>query len=140
MIAFGEPEPGARERQGSYAVIQDGVNRLLVVRGRRGLFLPGGGVDPGETPLQALHRELHEECGLEGLAPRFLGEALQHYRVEGQAIRMVARFWRVEAGRRLGPGEDEWCWLALRDLSGGFFHASHAWAVGCWGGTEGERS
>ena len=35
--------------------------------------LPGGGIDPGEHPLQALHREVYEETGWRIAAPRRLG-------------------------------------------------------------------
>ncbi|MGX6603490.1 NUDIX hydrolase [Micromonosporaceae bacterium Da 78-11] len=35
---------------------------------------PGGGIDPGETPLQAARRELVEETGLD---PAAIGEAFQ---------------------------------------------------------------
>lgn len=37
------------------------------------LQLPGGGVDPGESPLRALHREVYEETGWIIAAPRRLG-------------------------------------------------------------------
>jgi 8-oxo-dGTP diphosphatase len=35
--------------------------------------LPGGGIDPGESPLAALHREVWEETGWRIAAPRRLG-------------------------------------------------------------------
>jgi len=35
--------------------------------------LPGGGIDPGESPVRALHREVLEETGWRIAAPRRLG-------------------------------------------------------------------
>jgi 8-oxo-dGTP diphosphatase len=48
-------------------------NRLLLCRHEKGQreywLLPGGGVDSGESLVAALHRELHEEVGLEDEPP-----------------------------------------------------------------------
>lgn len=41
---------------------------LLLLRTRHGVHkFPGGGVEPGEELLEALARELHEECGVTDL-------------------------------------------------------------------------
>ena len=37
------------------------------------LQLPGGGIDPGESPITALHREVYEETGWLIAAPRRVG-------------------------------------------------------------------
>jgi 8-oxo-dGTP diphosphatase len=52
-------------RKAGAAIVKDGS--LLLVRkfGTDQLIMPGGGVEVGETPTQALQRELREELGIE---------------------------------------------------------------------------
>jgi 8-oxo-dGTP diphosphatase len=58
------------QRVGAYGICRDERGRVLLVRasatsnvpGR--WFLPGGGVEHGEAPLDGLRRELAEETGL----------------------------------------------------------------------------
>lgn len=55
---------------GVVAVIRDQHRFLVIQRGLRlvrapGKFcFPGGTIEPGETPLEALHREMQEELGV----------------------------------------------------------------------------
>ena len=67
---FGEPvKDGTKyqHRPGAYAILWDGKSLLLtrqtLEEGRLELQLPGGGIDPGEHPIPALHREVFEETG-----------------------------------------------------------------------------
>lgn len=54
-----------RPRPGAYGVILKGRSVLLALNACPGeeIALPGGGIDPGETPVRALHREAMEETG-----------------------------------------------------------------------------
>mgnify|MGYP000651618450 CR=1 FL=1 len=62
-------------RAGAYAVLARG-DRLLVTcqHGSEPDYqLPGGGIDPGESPTMALHREVYEETGWHISTPRRIG-------------------------------------------------------------------
>jgi 8-oxo-dGTP pyrophosphatase MutT (NUDIX family) len=66
------PAPdGVRERSAARVILVDGAGRVLVVRGhdvnqpeRSWWFTVGGGIDAGETPVQAALRETREEAGI----------------------------------------------------------------------------
>ena len=128
MERIGAPwRPGRpyRDRIGVYAVVvgrgpRGGV-RLLCVRQetptKSELQLPGGGVDPGEHPLPALHRELREETGWIVGQPRRIG-AFQSFswlwdnRYWARKVHLV---YLVRAVRRDGPPSEpghEPLWLA----------------------------
>ena len=59
-----------RQRIAAYGVCRDGAGRLLLARASPALnlqgrwFLPGGGVQHGESPPDSLRREIEEESGL----------------------------------------------------------------------------
>lgn len=66
MRRIGEPwlaDKPYRVRRGAYGVLVGADRMLLLVEQDGELQLPGGGIDPGESPLQALHREVREETG-----------------------------------------------------------------------------
>lgn len=50
--------------------------------GRYFYTVPGGGIEEGETPEEAVLRELKEECGLEGKVVRKLAETYTNGRTE----------------------------------------------------------
>lgn len=49
------------------ALIHDARGRLLILKPtyKTGWTLPGGQIDPGESPWEACRREAQEECGIE---------------------------------------------------------------------------
>ncbi|MFP4238401.1 MAG: NUDIX domain-containing protein [Rhodosalinus sp.] len=71
------PRPGRPYvlRPGVYALLPRAGRVLLTRQAEPGpeIQLPGGGVDPGESPLAALFREVWEETGWTIAAPRRLG-------------------------------------------------------------------
>ncbi|WP_394179057.1 NUDIX hydrolase [Yoonia maritima] len=71
------PKPGQNYvlRSGAYAILPREGQLLLTYQGdpHFEFQLPGGGIDPGESPIQALHREVFEETGWRIGKPMRLG-------------------------------------------------------------------
>lgn len=106
---FGRP-PESRAyvaRQGAYAVILSRGRVLVTLQEapRREVQLPGGGIDPGESPLRALHREVREETGWTIGAPVRMGAFrrfvwMPEYRIHAEKICAV---YLAAPGLRIGP-------------------------------------
>ena len=70
-----QPGQSYRRRPGVYAILRDG-DQILVTHQARPVSefqLPGGGIDKGEHPIAALHREVIEETGWKISQPRRIG-------------------------------------------------------------------
>ena len=81
---------------------RDDEGRVLLIRHtyQRGWHLPGGGVEPGETALQAATREMAEEGGVEAMAvPVLLGFYSNHANHPNDHI----AFYRFDAWKPCPP-------------------------------------
>ena len=79
MKRYGDPQQlGIRyiRRPGAYALLPLNGRLLVTYQGgsQNEFQLPGGGIDPGETPIAALHREVCEETGWRIAQPRLVGK------------------------------------------------------------------
>jgi 8-oxo-dGTP diphosphatase len=134
---FGERLPGRIyvERPSAYAVIADEYGRLAVVRTERGrCFLPGGGIDAGESAEQALRREIWEECGRQVDELVWLCAANEYVDApdEGRSFLKRGAFFLAtlhaapigspEAGTTLG-------WLSPAEAARQLAPLSHRWIV-----------
>jgi 8-oxo-dGTP pyrophosphatase MutT (NUDIX family) len=79
-------------RDGADALIRDPEGRVLLVRRAddRRWAMPGGWVDPGETPAEAAVREAREETGLVVADPRLrdvsTGSTSRHFTFECRVV------------------------------------------------------
>jgi 8-oxo-dGTP diphosphatase len=110
MRRFGEAVKagiGYRDRPGAYAVIRRGDDLLVTASFTpiHEIQLPGGGIDPGESPLRALHREVREETGWTITVERRLG-AFQRFTYMPEYdlwARKICHIYLARPARQLGP-------------------------------------
>ncbi len=102
------------------AIVFDGSGRVLAGRRPAGKKLggmwefPGGKVDPGETPEEALVRELREELGVASRVGRWLAETTHRY--DFGEIRLLAYETFLDSVDFQKNAHDELRWVSLQDL------------------------
>ena len=107
---YGTPPKAGRRyqvRAGAYAILpRDGLFLMTWQdEPHFELQLPGGGIDPGEGPVQALHREVFEETGWRIARPRRLG-AFRRFTYMPEYDMWAEKVCHIYAAlpvRRLGP-------------------------------------
>jgi 8-oxo-dGTP pyrophosphatase MutT (NUDIX family) len=84
------------------------------------LEIPGGMVDPGESPVDAGCRELLEETGFAGDNPRVIGKVCPNPAIQGNYCHtvLVENAVRVAAPRPDDMEEIDWLCVPDRDLEG----------------------
>jgi 8-oxo-dGTP diphosphatase len=140
---FGIPDPGRAypDRPAAFVVVaRDGkiaVARVAFANGGGRLDLPGGGLDPGETPAQAAARECGEEVGLRVAVEEPVARADHFFTNEdGKSVNTRGVFF---AARMVGEApelktEDDHAleWMAPGDALAALDRESHVWAVVSW--------
>lgn len=111
-----------RPRPSVYAVALDRDGRAALVL-EDDWYLPGGGIEAGESELEALHREVREECACEARVLARLGCAIEFVVApSGAAIEVRATFFTAEL-----VGAPTATWHA--DAALRVKRASQAWAI-----------
>ncbi len=120
-------------RPSGYALLRDRDGNVAVVLTPEGNFLPGGGIDPGETPEQAVARECAEECGFAVRVGRLVGEAVQFgWSIKEQVFfEKRCSFFEAEVVGAAASTEvdHELVWLAPERAARIMYHESHGWAI-----------
>lgn len=125
------------KRPSAYALVRNAQGELATARTKRGWFLPGGGIDEGETPEEAAVRETAEECGLIIQPIRLVGKALEivHVPKRRACVGKDSLFFEADlAGTTERTETDhELAWLTIDRARELLTDQSHCWAVSLLG-------
>lgn len=140
QIGLAFPEFGKRVegvnyslRPGAYALIADDSGRIAAVLTPTGTYLPGGGQEAGESAIDALKREVLEECGLVVEVGRPIGVADEFVFAEDECQHFCKRcsFHHAVVTAMGSPVEPDHqlIWLAVDEAMANLTHDCHRWIV-----------
>lgn len=106
-------------------------DKLAVVCTSSGCFLPGGGVETGESLEIALQREIVEETGLLIQNIRLICNASEYVDARDGHFNKIGCFFAAESVAKTESTENnhELLWLTPAEAQNSLAHESHRWAV-----------
>jgi len=134
---FGSAMPGLiyGERPSAYGVAVNAAGRVLVCRRSRGrILLPGGGLHAGESPHEAMVREVGEETAHRVLGASEIGRARQYHshRISKPPVNKFCHFYAIDVAHDpliLSEDDHQAVWLSPHDLVSSLTSESHRWAL-----------
>jgi 8-oxo-dGTP diphosphatase len=133
---FGTKQDGIDyiDRPGVYAVILNNHRQIAVIETTNGYFLPGGGIDTGESDVEALKRELLEEIGYQASVLGEIGQAVEYIQAYGEEKHYQIRssFYKVQLGTKIGEGiekDHRLVWLQQEGAIKLLKRQAQVWAV-----------
>lgn len=136
---FGSPVAGVHyiERPGVYAFLTNEFSQLMVMSTEFGFFLPGGGVDAGESEIAALERELLEETGLSIVHATVITKAKQYMfsRHRQKHFLKIGTFFDVHVNDEVRPRtqlDHEIQWFPAKIAQKKLKDEFQRWAVEQW--------
>ena len=129
-----------RQRVGAYAVALDPAGRVALVEApaarteERWLFLPGGGIEPGESPEDCVRRECLEETGHTAWVEGHLctGEEYVFSKKSGDYMHLIGHCYKAVLGEKVRePIEPDHVliWVDASNCADRMFLSYQAWAV-----------
>lgn len=112
------------DRSGAYLLaLQDG--KVSVVQTKRGYFLPGGGLEDGESDADCIRREALEETGCAAEVGAFLCSA-EHYTIHDTKgpFHPIQSYYVGTIGEQVAPPQEpdiQFLWLPLEEVRGNFY-------------------
>lgn len=139
VFGIKDPQLHYFERRGVYAVIPDasGQRLLMLAAPNAAVFLPGGGIESGESDEETLRRELLEEFGVEVTIDAKLGAAAEYFYSHHRktAYYHPATFYACHGIKQVAQPLENFNTLMLMPISvavGQLKRPTHRWAVTRW--------
>ncbi len=122
-------------RPGGYAIIFDDHRRILAITERGKYFLPGGGIESGESAETAVIREAAEETGMKIRIIREIGCANEYVYAPSKDgyYNKIGTFYLAAVADMADyttPGNFPGVvWILISEFESKAAHQSHVWAI-----------